>query len=133
MSELIESPRNEITIEFSGLSVEERDELETFLTAQPEVHDVRRRYQVRDHAPGQDTLGLITHVVYHFALELAKGVARNVAANAILERLKARFPSRTTAQTKQPHQEEKGDQEYEWFLRWEGHILRSVKRPVSDD
>jgi hypothetical protein len=133
MSELIESPRNEITIEFSGLTVEERDELETFLRAQPEVQDVRRRYQVRDHAPDQDTLGLITHVVYHFALDLAKGVARSVAANAILERLKARFPSKAPAQTKPHHQEDKVDQEYEWTLRWEGQILRSVKRPVSDD
>jgi hypothetical protein len=93
MSELIESPGNEIAVEFPGLSAEERDELETFLTAQPEVQDVRRRYQVRDHAPGQDTLGLITHVVYHLALELAKGVVRTVAANVILKRLKAGCPS----------------------------------------
>lgn len=133
MSTLIESPKNEITIYCSGFSNDDLAELELFLEAQPEVVGVHRLYQVRDDAPGKDTLGYLADLVYHFVVEVTKGVARSVVANAILEQIKARFPARRTAPVNAAALGKQDDQEYEWVLGWDGGEIKSVKRPRSDD
>lgn len=59
MTDLFESPRNEVVIKFKNLSNDETAEIETFLKAQPDVKELSHRIYTMDHAPEAGTLGLI--------------------------------------------------------------------------
>jgi hypothetical protein len=56
-NDVVEPSKDEVVVKSSSLPPEERDELEKFLEAQPEVESVAMRMKVRDSAPGRDTIG----------------------------------------------------------------------------
>lgn len=130
MTEILESPKNEVLIEYSSLSDMERKELEVFLKAQPEVESVGRRMRVMDSASPGDNLGLIltpTHIPWDHVLHLAKDVAGRAAPALVVELIR-RYNAR---KDRKQRKEEEESTELVGLLGADGRTVKVVKRSKS--
>ena len=130
MTEIIEPPRDEVLVECSSLSAEERNDLETFLSTQPEALRVARRMRTTDAAPRGDTLGfLVAHsdLVVHVGKETLVFLAKTSAGAFIGAKVSKWITNRAAARTRQEEQKDENT-ELISILGPDGQTVKVVRK-----
>jgi hypothetical protein len=91
MAEVVESHKNEVVIDCSLLSEEERGELEAFVRAQPEVRSVSSPridiWASAYHWYLPDTIDHLAKVPWNLVVQFGKAVGAQVAARVLTSRI----------------------------------------------
>lgn len=128
MNEIIKPSGDEVLVECCSLSAEERDDLETFLAAQPEVQRIARRMRTTD-APQGGTLGfLVAHI--DLVVHVGEAALLFVAQTGAVAFINAKVNEWAKERAARGGQEEREEENAELIpiLGPDGHTVKVVRK-----
>jgi hypothetical protein len=126
---IIEPPKNEVTVKCAIFPPDEREEFEDFLRTQPGIEKVWRQRYMMDYAPDPDTLGLLIQPPWDIVVAVGNRVIEAAPAVATLGLLFLEHRKQRREQEKNQREQKAANTELIVIVDAYGKTVSIVEKP----